>query len=59
LTPIEKQNLLSFKTLNEDMVEKEKSKPVINQISKALAENLKKNDGLSNIKKKWEERKSK
>jgi len=38
----------------------EKSKPVvINQISKVLAENLKKTDGLSNIKKKWEERKNK
>lgn len=42
------------------MKKDEKSKPVvINQISKVLAENLKKTDGLSNIKKKWEERKNK
>lgn len=41
------------------MKKDDKSKPVINQISKVLAENLKKTDGLTNIKKKWEERKAK
>lgn len=59
LTPSEKQSLLNVKTLNEDVKKDDKSKPLINQISKVLAENLKKTDGLSNIKKKWEERKAK
>lgn len=59
LTPSEKQNLLNLKTYNENEVKNSAQKPSINQISKVLAENLKKTDGLNNIKKKWEEKKNK